>query len=201
MDIRLDTTFGNSTLPVIQRPGFVDTFSGIDGDLLLTEDGKTWSHYSASGTPMWVRSSGVAVLKPSGPSTFAIVDGLASDGVLTQTIGTVGTLSRGQVVFRFVDQSNHLYLDWTDGSGNKYYKCKKYKEDVTTTLFTTTVASDDDDVITVEMDGNNVAIEVNGSPLGDFSTSDFATSTKHGMFNSVFDYTCSVASMEFVAAT
>lgn len=201
MDIRLNTTFGNSNLPVIQRPGFYDTFSGLDGDLLLTEDGKTWEHYSASGTPMWVRDSGVAVLKPASPSSFCLVDGMASDGVLTQTIGTVGTLSRGQVIFRFVDQDNFLYLDWTDGSGNKYYKCKKYKAAATTTLFTTTVASADDDVIEVTMVGNDVAIEVDGSPLGDFSTSDFATATKHGMFNSVFDYTCSVAAMEFVAAT
>jgi hypothetical protein len=196
MEIVLDTNFNNLNLPLVARPGFTDNFNAADGNLTYTTDLKPWVFVSGSANPLWVRSSGKAVIGPSAPSSVAYVDGLSADGVLTQTIGSIGASRNAALVFRFVDANNYLYLKWTEGTGK--YRCYKYMAGVTTQVFGTSTTSANADVIEVTMAGSTVSAKINGTTVGTATVTDFQTATKHGMEGSSTDRTASIDSMVFV---
>lgn len=193
MDIVLNTTFDNPYLPVAVFPGFTDDFSAADGPLDFTTDGKAWTFSSASA--VWVRDTGEAKMESPGVSSRALVDGLASDGVITMTIGT---LSDGKMalVFRYVDESNYFYVTkHTDG----YYRCFKRKANVITVPFGTTTTPADGDVVAITLNGSSITARVNGVIVGTDTDSDFLTSTTHGMSASATDYDGTIDKLEFVA--
>jgi hypothetical protein len=198
MEIVLDTNFNNLNLPRVARPGFTDNFNAADGNLTYTTDLKPWVFASGSANPMWVRSSGKAVIGPTAPSSVAYVDGLSANGLLTQTIGSIGSARNAALVFRYVDASNYLYLKWTEGTG--VYRCYKYLAGVTTQVFGTSTTSANGDVIEVTMSGSAISAKINGTAVGSATVTDFLTATKHGMEGSSTDRTASIDSIVFVPA-
>lgn len=201
MEIVLDTVFSNPALPLTPRPGFVDMFGAADGPLRYTTDLKPWVFTSSSANPMWVRSGGKAVLGPGSPSAAALVDGLASDGVLTQTIGNVGASHKGSLIFRRVDGSNFLSLAWShNGTNTGYYRLYKTVSGSLSQVAATTTVADSGDVIEVTLSGTSVGVTVNGAAVAAGTVADFADATVFGMEQSATDATGSVDSMVFVAA-
>lgn len=203
MDIVLNTTFSNSILPVAQYAGFTDSFNAANGVLDYTEDGKAWikATSTGSGASVWERVSGAAKLQSPSVSSFAVVDGLATDGVLTTTIGAVGVRS-GAIILRYVDRLNYLSLGMNQG-GNKY-QLRKTVAGTAAFPANSTVIPASGDVIAITMAGTVFSVTVNGSAIASLSgitISEFSTSTKHGFFINAADLTQTYNACTFVAAT
>jgi hypothetical protein len=201
MDIVLNTTFSNSILPVAQYAGFTDSFNAADGVLDYTEDGKAWIKASntGSGVSTWERVSGAAKLQSPSASSVAVVDGLASNGVLTTTIGAVGSY-QGAPVLRYVDRLNFIYLNLAYNT-NKY-QLRKIVAGSASNVANSTVTVTTGDVVAITMNGTAFSVTVNGSAVSSLSAtiSDFSTSTKHGISCSSSDYVATFNAITFVAA-
>lgn len=202
MDIVLNTTFSNSTLPLAQYAGFTDSFNAANGVLDYTEDGKPWilATTTGSGVAAWERVSGAAKMVSPSLTSFAVADGLAANGVLTTTIGAVGSRA-GSIVFRYVDRSNYLSLGMNQ-AGNKY-QLRKTVAGVLSFPANSSVIPASSDIIAITMSGTTFSVTVNSvavASLSGITISDFSTATKHGFINNGADYTQTYNSCTFVAA-
>ena len=174
MDIILNTTFDNPRLPVVQRPGFIDSFEGSAGTLGKTEDGKSWEQLgSAWGT------TGDGVATGAG-EVFA--DAMSADGTLTVKLRTVDVDGdkRGGVAFRVVDRHNYIrFCPNTSGVLTIYV----YENgSVVNTTSTETVLADGD-VVEVSGSGAYIVVRVNGSTVVSYETEIHRTATKHGLYS------------------
>ena len=200
-DIKLNTTFGNANLPVVQYPGFHDDFSGADGVLDYTLDGAPWLKYESGVTPgAWVRTSGKAKCNSGSGTNLAVVDALTADGTVTQTIGAVGTGHLGGLVFRAVDINNYYYVRWRAGGADFRYSLYKVVGGTLTGVATAASAtSADGDVLSVELSGTSIVVKVNGATiLSPAAQTDLQTATKHGLYSNSVDFTPTYEQIEFV---
>ena len=197
MDIVLNTTFDNEYLPTAVFPGFVDTFSEADGDVLLTEDLKDWEHVSSySSGSILERISGNAAHKSGTPSGIHYVDALSADGVLSATFPTIGGRNM-PLVWRYVDASNYFTL--LQNNSGTLYRITRYVAGVATVALATSTASANGDEVAVTLDGNTTYLRVNGTLLGSYTDSTFNTATLHGVASSASDTTIRMGSISFVA--
>lgn len=201
MDIVLNTVFNNSALPKVQFPGFSDNFNAADGALDYTPGGKAWIKASGtgSGTPVWERVSGAAKLQSPSPNSIAVVDGLAADGVLTTTIGSIG-INQAAIVLRYVDRSNYIFLGMAS-SGTRY-QLRKLVGGSATNLANSTTTATNGDVVAITMAGSAISVEVNGVAVDSLSVAvtDFQASTKHGIYAASTDYGATFDGISFAAA-
>jgi hypothetical protein len=204
MDIVLNTTFSNSALPVAQYAGFTDSFNAADGVLDYTEDGKAWikTTGTGSGVVIWERVSGAAKLQSPSITSIAVADGLAANGVLTTTIGAVGTSRAAAIVLRYVDRSNYIFLGMSAAGTPTRYQLRKLVAGVASNVATSATGANSADVVAVTMSGTSFSVSVNGTAtsIAGVTVSDFSTATKHGFTVNGADLTTTFNACTFVAA-
>lgn len=169
-----------AVLPKLAAPGFTDTFTRADSPTLgVTEDGKLWELFGASGVAFGVQSNEAALTSTTDQS-YAVVDALVSNGTFEVTLGSVVEPNPG-IVFRFQDQSNHLYLSTTPGSLTLYQRVGG-----TATELKRATASPNGYapgvVLQVVLDGDHIQVLRDGLPRIDVVASTFQENTKHGLF-------------------
>lgn len=176
MDIILNTTFDNPRLPILQRPGFIDSFERDAGTLVNTEDGKTWEQVgSAWGT------TGDGAVKGSGE---VLADAMSADGTLTVKLRKVDVDgdNRGGIAFRAIDRNNYIRISHNTSSSPTlmFYVIENASAAKTES---TGVTLADGDVIAVSGQGSTIVIQVNGSTVFTYDTTDYLTATKHGLYS------------------
>ena len=184
MDIILNTRFNNANLPIVLRPGFVDSFDRGAGTLMQTDDRKTWEQL---GTAWGTTGDGAAM-----GSSEVFANALSADGTLTVKLRKVDVDGdkRGGVSFRVVDRYNYIRVcPNTSGKLTLYvFEDNSIAESASTE---STLA--DGDVLAVSGNGASIVVQVNGSTVLVYETERHRTATRHGLFswstnNTEFEY-------------
>lgn len=180
MDIVLPTRFNNPNLPVIQRPGFSDTFNRPPADSLgSTNDGKVWDYFGF--VPWKIIAPGHASGLAS--SSHAVVDALTANGTLSTVIGKAAGASadkRSGLVFRMLDRDNYLYVCPNTSNVLTFYgrigNVTAFSQAVTGHTLAT------GDTLSVVMAGTQITIRRNGADIATRTVTELAGQTKHGFY-------------------
>lgn len=174
MDIILNTTFNNPRLPVVLRPGFIDSFERGVGTLIQTDDRKPWEQL---GTAWGTTGDGAAM-----GSGEAFANALSADGTLTAKLRTADTGGdkRGGVAFRAVDRSNYIRVcPNTSGTLTLYV----IENGSSVGAASTDSVLADGDVLEVSGYGASIVVKLNGSTVLSYETESYRTATKHGLYS------------------
>lgn len=174
MDIILNTKFNNPQLPVVLRPGFVDSFDRGAGTLGQTDDRKTWEQRGTA----WVTTGDGAAMG----SAEVFANALSADGTLTAKLRKVDANGdkRGGVAFRVVDRDNYIRVcPSTSGNLTLYV----YEDNSVVESASTESTLADGDVLAVSGNGASIVVQVNGSTVLVYETERHRTATKHGLFS------------------
>lgn len=177
MDIVLDTVFNNPNLPVVQIPGFTDSFNRPAASTLgVTDDGKEWL---SSGTSWSITAEGRATKGSGGARAW--VDGLSSNGTLTAVLAKASAEDqRNGLLFRQQDGNNYLYLcPNTSGVLTLYARIDNLTA-LSKTITGVTVGSGD--TLSVIMLGPQVTVLKNGTQIHVETVSDLVSNTNHGLY-------------------
>jgi len=176
MDIILNTQFNNPRLPVAMSPGFRDSFDRDAATLGLTEDGKPWEQVGSA----WSTTGDGAVTGAG--EVFA--DAMSADGTLTVKLRTVDVDgdSRGGVAFRVMDRNNYIRISHNSATSPilMFYVIKNGSAVVSKSTGATLA---DGDVISVSGHSTAIVIQINGSTVFTYDTTDYLTATKHGLYS------------------
>lgn len=188
MDIILPTRFNNPNLPIVQRPGFADNFERPASPTLgETLNGRPWETY---GAPAWsITQNGTATKGAGARMGVAAADGLVANGTLTATLATLDTTAanrRSGVAVRVQDHDNFVFVaapattihgisiqGYVDGAFQLYGEGAALGDGPE-------LASGD--TLTVEMNGSQITVLVNGVQALTADVPVFTTVTKHGLF-------------------
>ena len=174
MDIILNTKFDNPQLPVVLRPGFIDSFERGAGTLIQTDDRKPWEQ---RGTAWGTTGDGAAM-----GSAEVFADALSADGTLTVKLrkADVGGDKRGGVAFRVVDRDNYIRVcPNTSGNLTLYV----YEDNSVAESASTESTLADGDVLSVSGNGTSIVVQLNGSTVLSHETERHRNATKHGLFS------------------
>lgn len=174
MDIILNTKFDNPQLPVVLRPGFIDSFERGAGTLIQTDDRKPWEQL---GTAWGTTGDGAAM-----GSSEVFANALSADGTLTVKLRTADTTGdkRGGVAFRGVDRYNYIRIcPNTSGKLTLYV----FEDNSIVESASTESTLADGDVLAVSGNGAYIVVQVNGSTVLSYETERHRTATKHGLFS------------------
>lgn len=176
MDIILNTTFDNPQLPVVLRPGFIDSFDRGADTLIQTDDRKAWEQL---GTAWGTTGDGAAM-----GSGEVFANALSADGTLTAKLRTADTRGdkRGGVAFRVVDRRNYIRV-CPNTSGTLTLYVIENGSSVGSTSTGSVLA--DGDVLEVSGYGASIVVQVNGSTVLSYETESYRTATKHGLFSHI----------------
>lgn len=180
MDIVLPTRFNNPNLPVVDLPGFTDSFNRPAADNLgSTDDGKPWLYSSGS----WdVTQDGTAV--GAGGGELAYVDGMRSDGTLTAVVGKApseGADPRAGLAARIMDDSNYVFVaNKSTGSSLNLYMREAGSIVVSQDAGAPLVAGD---ALSLVLAGSLVTVLVNGVERHSEVIPTHATETRHGLYS------------------
>ena len=184
MDIILNTTFDNPQLPVVLRPGFIDSFDRGAGTLIQTDDRKAWEQL---GTAWGTTGDGAAM-----GSAEVFANALSADGTLTAKLRTADTGGdmRGGIAFRVVDRSNYIRVCPSTAGKLTLYVIENGSS--VGTASTDSVLADGD-VLEVSGNGASIVVQVNGSTVLSYETERHRNATKHGLYswstnNTEFEY-------------
>lgn len=185
-DIVLDTVFNNPLLPKVQIPGFLDDFTRPDSLTLgaTSREGRPWQTITTSQTPVRGTISGNKAVCGSGANaTPEIVDGMASDGIITVTHSVVGTRQTG-VVFRLIDKDNYCRISARASSTNFHWILHKVVNgSVIQVALSTTIESADGQNVSIEMNGTQITVLINGvAPFPTQTIPEMVDATKHGYY-------------------
>lgn len=164
MDIVLNTAFANSLLPMAPVPGFSDDFNRPVGASLgsTSGEGRMWQYGSNGEAPLWRTSSGgTAVFISGGAISAAVVDAMASNGVLQVTAASLGSNRRGGPAFRYKDINNHLFI-WQPDATSPLGMFRRVNG-TAVRIADSTYTPSNGDVYRVELSGPNIIFKVNGT--------------------------------------
>lgn len=180
MDIVLNTQFNNPRLPILERPGFTDSFDRPNGQGLgSTDDGKPWDYF---GFAPWDIIDGNAT--GFGRSNNAVVDGAAADGTVTAIIASAASESadkRGGLTLRMIDRDNYLYL-----CPNTSNVLTLYGRVNGATAFSQAISGEtlsDGDVVGARLAGPLVTVLLNGDVVATRNVPDLVNATRHGLYS------------------
>lgn len=188
MDIVLNATFNNPSLPVIVRPGFTDSFDREASDTLgTTDDGKAWSPVDLGSNPsVWgPNGDGTASLKTASSTwQLARVDGLSSDGTLTGVLGTFTGTRWGGLAFRIQDAENHIRVAESSGSSSGI-ALQHRNNGNTDTLGSSArgVEAKDGDAISVQFAGDQISVFLNGVSIIEATLAELVDVPYHGLYS------------------
>lgn len=184
MDIILNTTFDNPKLPVVLRPGFIDSFDRGADTLMQTDDRKDWEQRGSA----WATTGDGAAMG----SAEVFANALSADGTLTVKLRKVDADGdrRGGVAFRVVDRNNYIRIcPNTSGKLTLYV----YEDNSVAESASTESTLADGDILAVSGNGASIVVQVNGSTVLVYETERHRTATKHGLYswstnNTEFEY-------------
>ena len=174
MDIILNTKFDNPQLPIVLRPGFIDSFERGAGTLIQTDDRKAWEQL---GTAWGTTGDGAAM-----GSGEVFANAMSADGTLTVGLRTADTGGdkRGGVAFRVVDRSNYIRV-CPNTSGKLTLYVIENGSSVESTSTESALA--DGDVLAVSGNGASIVVQINDSTVLSHETERHRTATKHGLYS------------------
>lgn len=174
MDIILNTRFNNANLPIVLRPGFVDSFDRGADKLIQTDDRKAWEQWGSA----WATTGDGAAMG----SGEVFANALSADGTLTAKLRTADTGGdkRGGVAFRVVDRSNYIRV-CPNTSGTLTLYVIENGSSVGTASTDSVLA--DGDVLEVSGYGASIVVKLNGSTVLSYETESYRTATKHGLYS------------------
>ena len=174
-----------ANLPKIPVPGLNDDFARADADTLgMTLDGKPWQVYPAMPAPAtWgVRGNAAALISTAGSGgnvSVALVDGLASDGVLRVVVSAYVATGPG-ILFRAKDDANFLMVN-ASNSGRLvlWQRSAGVSTQIAAASGATPVIQSGDEV-KVSLSGTAISVLLNGAPVISHTSASHLTESKYG---------------------
>lgn len=185
MDIVLNTYFNNPKLPVVQLPGFVDSFNRADGPFESTTDGKPWESITSSSLVWGVTDNRGGLIEGSGNNYgLAVVDALATDGTLTAVLDSVDPSDlRTGLAVHVQDDSNYTSILLGVGTTSPGIRIQSRINGSATTNDSDSNPIEHGDTITVITSGPSVVVEVNGTQRLAADVPELAGNTRHGFYS------------------
>lgn len=176
-------SFNNPDLPVLDIPGFTDTFTRANAAVLGTTEtpARPWEVFPTSGTVQGITGGeGFVVRDGTAGHTFAVAEALASDGTLTATMGTLTGNSYG---LAFRARSYDDYFRFATASITSL-SLVRVAGGVTTSIQAVNAGSrNPGDVLSVILDGSSIRCFHNGVEVITATDTANQTATKHGWYS------------------
>lgn len=179
--------------------GFSDDFN-VAGRLAMswTDDHKRWQVAGVEGPDYgtWRVTSGKAIYDGGSARSFAFVDAVKADGVLTFVVGAVPNGDEG-VLLRYQDKDNYIAVVPYAGAGDYRLRIIKRVAGAASQTAISTVQAAPGDTGVITLVGTSISVTLNGSPAVSGTVAEFTTATKFGLMGISTGKTFSVSSMSF----
>lgn len=159
---------------------FSDDFARADGASLVTPVGSITPATTGTATP--VIMSGALGFSAVTGTAYTTWDAAHADGVFKVKVGAVPSVANGPgVVFRFSSATNHFLLTRVSGTLVNWRLVKRIASATAVDVFVSSVPIAANDTFVITMNGNAVAITLNGAAFWSGTLTELATNTKHGV--------------------
>jgi hypothetical protein len=165
----------------VQLAALLDTFTDDDGTVITAhtpEAGGPWA--GALGKTAQTFGGVMTGPHPTDSRFCAVAEAGQSDGVLT--LHAAGDWSETKIIFRYVDDNNHLFATRAFGETWSLVSVVAGSESTLASANLGIAQPSDGDVVTVLLDGDDISFQINGGTALEATSSVHNTATKFGVF-------------------